>query len=324
MHKIFKIINNLRSRKRQKKIINVERIKKSNDHRIGIDDKDYINFLIVCKNNTNTKIATFDGDYLNIEYDEPVTIQEKQTIKKEKCVVIVLMTHDSDIEKLFIYFIDILLKNLPKNPDVTVVEELLEEFSKFFTKKIKHNISEKVEIGLWGELCLISSSKNIPFLVDCWHKNKSDIFDFNDGSVVLEVKTTKSLKHRKHFFKYEQLKSQKSKNVFVCSIVTEEIIKGKKIDDLVKMIDVKLTNNQKLNFYKTISDTLNGASFMNCNLTLDYTSAINHIKLYNTNIIPTISQPPSLIDKIVFRVDLKNLKTYPYKRRKKGILSFIN
>ena len=72
-------------------------------------------------------------------------------------------------------------------------------------------------IGLWGELFLIASSKNITKCLEAWHQHSEDKYDFYDNNEALEVKCTTQT-DRKHQFKHDQLVSN-LKDHYVASIM---------------------------------------------------------------------------------------------------------
>ena len=114
-------------------------------------------------------------------------------------------------------------------------------------------------IGLWGELFLIASSKNITKCLEAWHQHSEDKYDFYDNNEALEVKCTAQT-DRKHQFKHDQLVSNLKDHYVASIMISEDPVKGLSVVDLYEDIKKKckldnLNNKLKKIFFKIVGKT---------------------------------------------------------------------
>ena len=176
------------------------------NHRIGIEPKSkHIIVLIESINPEGVIYAQGGGKYLSISYDVSCTIKSKEGgVEKGKIfTVILLKTKEKDIESYFIELCLVFLNRIGNKPKITDVKIQFDKLASIFEKLSK--VSSKSIAGLWGEIFLISKSTNPSYLINSWHNEAYDKFDFNDGKDKIEAKTTTGNK-RKHYFEIKQLK----------------------------------------------------------------------------------------------------------------------
>ena len=94
-------------------------------------------------------------------------------------------------------------------------------------------------LGLWGELLLMVHSDDPPSLLDAWHANVEDEFDFANEGSRLEVKTT-TRDRRVHVFSLGQLKPVIGSHVRIVSMMTTETVSGSSVADLLIQLEGRL------------------------------------------------------------------------------------
>jgi len=233
------------------KFILVEDFPGFKKNKIGVEPSTkYITLLIECQNKDKKIINPGGGKYLSIVYDVECDIKSKgKPAFKKNFTVIKLKTKEKDIQNYFIELCVILVNKLGHNPLIEDVKLQFEKLESIFIKL--STVSTKSIIGLWGELFLISISSNPTNLINAWHIDSRDKFDFNDGKDKIEVKTTK-LSKRKHFFDILQLRKYPGSDTFIASILTSKIDNGNSIPDLISQIKSRVSSES---FEKLISKT---------------------------------------------------------------------
>jgi hypothetical protein len=113
----------------------------------------------------------------------------------------------------------IIIERLGNKPLLEQIKIEIEKIESLFLKLSKS--SKASFIGVWGEVFLIETSNNPDVLIEAWHKNSNDLFDFNDGKDKIEVKTT-TQKIRRHSFAIGQLEPIPGVCVAIASILTVE------------------------------------------------------------------------------------------------------
>lgn len=160
--------------------------------------------------------------------------------------------------------------------------------------------------GLIGELALILFfvRRDDTFIIESWHKDSKDSFDFYNHQLVLEVKSTRSLL-RKHLVKYEQhLKMTKAaldRNVYYVSVMIGTNFNRHGIKDLVRSIEDELSSELLLMFQEKM---LFYEDLLTSEITFDIEEVLNTIKFFDVTELPILEFNPTLIDKETLRYDV--------------------
>lgn len=85
--------------------------------------------------------------------------------------------------------------------------------------------------GLWGELFVLLSSRDCAQMVNAWHSNPIERFDFSSGDQRIEVKSS-STRSRDHLFSIEQVYPPSGASVLVASVHVEEQVNGTTLGEL--------------------------------------------------------------------------------------------
>ncbi|MCQ2295142.1 MAG: PD-(D/E)XK motif protein [Bacteroidales bacterium] len=171
------------------------------NHKLGKTTEGYPEFYISSDSKEGHPKST-PMEYLDVCYDTPCTICENGVDRQQSfCVLSLRRTGDS----LHIYFITIVLQIIDNLPAIPTSRNLAVEFDSLisiFSPSHKHD-ENKVK-GLWGELLVIEQSCMPEMLIEAWHRNPNEKFDFTHGKDKIEVKSTAG-EERKHSFSIGQL-----------------------------------------------------------------------------------------------------------------------
>ena len=160
--------------------------------------------------------------------------------------------------------------------------------------------------GLIGELALILLfvQRGDTFIIESWHKDTQDSFDFYNHKLVLEVKSTRSLM-RKHVVKYDQyLKMTKAaldRKVYYVSVMIGTNFSRHGVKDLVRSIEDELSSEplvmfqEKMRFYEDL---------LTSEITFDIEEVLNTIKFYDVTELPKLDFNATLIEKETLRYDV--------------------
>lgn len=146
--------------------------------------------------------------------------------------------------------LNVLIRNIyaGAGPAVRTIETMREMFSGGFPRG---DVSYEKQLGFFGELVFIDTFSDKDALIEAWHPNPNDAFDFVYGNKNIEVKTTMK-DQRKHSFSNAQLYSNPDRPVYVASILLSKAgVEGKKqtIRELFESIlkqTQKVDNREKL------------------------------------------------------------------------------
>lgn len=175
----------------------------------------------------------------------------------------------------------------------------------------KFKFKNKSVIGLIGELAFIYNKviKEDYKVIDMWHADVNDTFDFYNSEYIFEVKTTKSI-IRKHTINYIQLtnlvNSEVNRKAYLVSLQLFKSDEAHTLGDLVDLIKSKL-NTEKLSIF------LNKLEFYSDLLKNEYRFNVNDLigsmKYFIPSTLPSVQFDRGQIDEenLKFIMILENL-----------------
>ncbi len=201
----------------------------------------------------------------------------------------VLSFTDSNLEttKYFLSICHSILELLDNPPTVKQLSLIVDRLIKIFK-----NITRKpsgTATGLFGELFLISRSRNPSELIKAWRITKTETFDFSDGNIRIEVKTTSGNK-RTHNFSFDQCNPPSRTVAILASLFAEQIPKGKSLSHIISKIEHRISNHPDLilKLYENVSDTLGSGLNEDLNKNFDIHTSEETLKFFDLKKIPAI------------------------------------
>lgn len=277
------------------------------EHKIGKSpESKFITLLLKANNSNNRTFVPGGGKYLSIQFDVLCSIFDDQNIQSNtNFTILTLKSNEKDLEDYFLELCLILIQRLGLNPQIEDVKCEIEKLESIFLKLSKS--SKSSVIGIWGELFIIESSKNPEKLIAAWHKAPSDLFDFNDGTNKIEVKTTIQ-KNRIHSFEISQLQSIPNVSIVIASVMTCETDLGKSIFDLLLSIKGKVNINSYEGLLAKTFDVLGDKFDESFETKFDYSMAKGKTKYFESDNIPRPLKIPIEVSNVKFYVDIEGVK----------------
>ena len=102
--------------------------------------------------------------------------------------IIKCLSNNENTQELFLMSLENILKNISKTVSEKKIDHLTKQLIKLF-EKIVANKDYDIK-GLWGELFTIDYLKSTEELIQGWHNEKNELFDFFIENTALETKTT--------------------------------------------------------------------------------------------------------------------------------------
>lgn len=250
-------------------------------------------------------------EYLDVCYDSPCTICENGVTQQQTfCVLSLRRTGDS----LHLYFITIVLRIIDNLPTVPTSRNLAVEFDSLISIfSPSHKYDENKVKGLWGELLVIEQSCMPEMLIEAWHRNPNDKFDFTHGKDKIEVKSTAG-EERKHSFSIGQLNPSKSSNLVIASVIVRPSAlseTGLSVKNLFDKLQARINSTQvKLKLLKGIASIIGVESNSFFSLAFDYVTACDTLQYYEASTIPHIDSAlvPAGVSDVSFISDLKGVE----------------
>ena len=309
MNSIFKIFQELKKHSTVNvDSFNVGSLPLVKNHKIGISQNEQPMFFIKCADAANVKSIDSNLEFISVQFNRKCLLKTTNNkIEEDVYSIISLKTDSIELQEYFLEIVYLIINKLSDKPllkDLKIeVATLINLFSKFSNPPVK------TIQGLWAELLVIEQSRNPDYLIQAWHSSKSDKFDFNDGSDKLEIKST-SKSRRIHNFSIEQLNPNENSNLIIASIFAVETGVGKNIFGLIELIEVKIEDKELcFRINEIIAQTLGKDFEKSFDVFYDYQLAVDSIKYYYSDIVPTINSVsiPTQITNVRFDCDLTDI-----------------
>ncbi len=309
MDSVFEIFQELK--KNSTEIVdsfNVGSLPLIKNHKIGISQNEQPMFFIKCADSATVKSIDSNLEFISVQFNRNCILKTtKNKIEEDIYTIISLKTDSIELQEYFLEIVYLIIKKLSDKPllkDLKIeVDRLINLFSKFSNPPVK------TIQGLWAELLLIEQSSNPDYLIRAWHNSKSDKFDFNDGSDKLEIKST-SKSRRIHNFSIQQLNPNENSNLIIASIFAVETGVGKNIFGLIELIETRIKDKElSFRINEIIAQTLGKDFEKSFEVFYDYQLAVDSIKYYYSEIVPTINSIsiPAQLTNVRFDCDLTDI-----------------
>lgn len=130
---------------------------------------------------------------------------------------------------------------------LNIMQVILEEINiENSFDRIKYSLDKLIELfhlldqpsstsvrGLWAELFIIVNANDPLYMIDTWHIDMRDRFDFSSGEQRLEVKSS-GTRARQHHLSCEQAYPPTGTTALIASLFVEKTGRGKSLEDLWK------------------------------------------------------------------------------------------
>ena len=287
------------------KTYNTIKISKDSKHLLGINGENKVAILFSA---TKPKGKKENIKYLNLDHDVPCNIYINNKKKKENLSILKCDSDSENLKEIFLRLIDNLVNNASNDISQKEIYEMTKSLIELF-EKITQNRNNDL-IGFWGELFIINHLKSKELLIEAWHPDKKDTFDFLINNYALEIKTSSS-NNRIHNFTYEQLNS-KNTSIIIGSVMIRKSRSGMSLLDLKNNILKKINQDElkiKLqDMYDIMTGTKTKFELEDVKYTYDY--AKEHTKFFNSKIVPRIKEKlMSGIKNIKFQSNLNGVNS---------------
>lgn len=143
--------------------------------------------------------------------------------------------------------------------------------------------------GLWGELFLIASAGDTATLMDSWHAEPADRYDFSRGPERIEVKSA-ATRTRKHRFSLDQLRPLSGTRVLIASVLVESAGAGISLGELVHRVHMRLGSaaEHRRRLDHVVAQTLGESLTRSLELRFDLELATDSLAFYDAHMVPSI------------------------------------
>jgi hypothetical protein len=261
------------------------KISRYSKHLLGVNGENKVAILFSA---TKPKGKKENIKYLNLDHDVPCNIYINNKKRKENLSILKCDSESENLKEIFLRSIDNFAYSASNDISQKEIYEMTKNLIELF-EKITQNRNNDL-IGFWGELFIINYLKSKEKLLEAWHPDKKDTFDFLINNYALEIKTSSS-NNRIHNFSYEQLNS-KNTSIIIGSVMIRKSRSGMSLLDLKNNILKKINQEQlkiKLQeMYDIMTGTKTKYELEDVKYTYEY--AKDHTKFFNSKMVPRIKE----------------------------------
>jgi hypothetical protein len=279
-------------------------------HRIAKDHRGAPALLIAVKApGVSQPLAPIHLEHLSVLHNTECLIsREDGTQEAGRFSVIRCGGNDTVLHSYFLRVLDSIMTLLGEEPSQTDVSRSVSRLVDLF--RVMAEPARKPVQGLWTELFVIAQAVDPVTLLNAWHSNPLDIYDFNAGNQRLEVKSA-SGSTRQHHFSLAQLHAPPSTTVLIASVLIERAGAGVSLADLIEEIRSKLVNNFELllRLDQIVMSTLGESWRRAFDARFDRELAEGSLKFYDSVDVPSVDlQLPTTVTDVHFKSDLTALR----------------
>jgi hypothetical protein len=246
---------------------------------------------------------------LHVEHNIPCQlVRTDGSLIEGQFSVVSCLNADIALQDYFLDIMEVITSSLPavsSAEDIAnAVEKLIELFQAF--KRAPRNSV----MGLWAELFLILSASNPLSMIQAWHSDASERFDFSAGLQRIEVKSSGD-RVRSHHFSFEQAYPPEGVDVIVASLFAESSTSGRTLGDLWdEARDIAgLNMEMRMKIEKLCMDSLGESWSAARSRSFDFQLAEQSLFFYRVIDIPRVSTPQSSeVSDIHFRSDISTTR----------------
>ena len=262
-------------------------LKKSKNHFIGINGLEHVALLF---STTNPKGKEENIQNLKLNHGVKAAIKYKGKETKKKFSILRCTSKDEKLKEIFLSSLDNTVENISDNVSEKEIYDRTKNLIELY-KKISRNKNNDLT-GFWGELFIIKYLNSKELLVEAWHPDTNDTFDFFIRNQALEIKTTTS-NDRKHHFSYEQLNSTNNM-IVVGSVMLRKSRSGVSLlelkNDIIKKINKKHLKEKLQEIYDIMTGLKTQTELDNAKYICEY--AEDNIKFFDSKKVPRIKETP--------------------------------
>jgi hypothetical protein len=271
---------------------------------VGKDSHDRACVLIAVSDLIAGHSAPIRLESLEVQFDVRSLVKDLGQVREDTFTVIRCRSLAPELTRYFLSIGETILRILGPHPTRSAVAHAVNQLAVIF-QRLQSPPTRTVN-GLFGELILITNSRNPPHLLSAWRLKDSSRFDFSSGDLRLDVKTA-SGHLRAHTFSYDQCNPPPGTVALVASLFVEQSSSGPSLRDVVRRIEASAGDDSDLvmKLHDVVAETLGNALQEALSIRFDEKLAASSLCFYDLRAIPAVrSQPPTGVSDIHFRSDL--------------------
>lgn len=264
--------------------------------------------ISVGPNQGTARPAPVELENIQVQHDvECVVSQPGGAQERGRYSVVLCKGESRELHAYFLRVSEPLLQVLGENPTRTQVSRAIDQLVELFSAM---SLPPRKSVqGLWAEVFIIARADNPATLIESWHANPEDRYDFGTGSQRIEVKSC-SAAPRRHHFTLEQLTPPAGVQVLVASTYAQRTGNGVSISDFIdRLRDTVPRADLILRLERLVAATLGDCWPHGLRDHFDEQAAESSLRFFSAAAIPSIPTAlPAALTQVRFIADLSGVE----------------
>lgn len=247
--------------------------------------------------------------HLSAEFHTTCRVQSGTNVLDDQFAMVTCDPHSPELHELFIRCVGAAVESLPIHCGTKELETCVHTLLDLF-RALSEPSTREVS-GLWAELWVIAKSDNVAHVMEAWHKDTFERFDFSWESNCVEVKSTVR-DIRIHEFALEQLSVPLDGQGYVVSMMLQPLTGGVGILELVGEIEASLSSmpHLKNKLWAGVTKALGKDFSDKIDKNFDLSFAERNLVVYNMVDVPKVKRTDDTrISAVRFAVDLSTVNS---------------
>ena len=274
------------------------RIARDSRYRVGRDSAGNAVVLIETTGAVGAAaLPDFEGRHLRINHGVhcAITVAGAE-VERGRFSVVKCVEADDLLKDRFFDAIETLLRSLGETPATEELRQVIAGLIELF--RLATQPSRGTVQGLWAELWLIAESREPEVLLDAWHAEPTDIYDFNGGRERIELKSS-GHRVRRHHFSHRQLTPPAGTRVAIGSVFVESSGGSSTVAALVERIRRRVAHPRaRRRLEHVVAATLGADWRSGMGAAFDSQLASESLCFFSVDVVPSIPRevPPEVSD----------------------------
>ena len=282
----------------QGRVYEAARIARNSRYRVGRDSQGDPAILIETTGTAGAAaLSDFEGRHVRVWHGVSCSVSEAGVeVGREQFSVVTCVDSDDLLKDRFFDATETLLRSLGETPAIEELRRVVAGLIELF--RLASQPPRGTIQGLWAELWVIAQAREPDVLLDAWHAEPSDAYDFNSGPERIEIKST-SQRTRKHNFSHRQLQPPTGTRVAIASVFVESSGGGPTISALVDRLRRRVAEPRALRRLDYVVASTLGADWRpGVEAAFDAELASESLRFYAVEDIPSLPSdiPPGISD----------------------------
>ncbi len=202
----------------------------SSDLHVGKDYQGRPIIILGSMNRESQSSTVIELENLRVEHDVQcrISISAGPPIE-DRFSLVHCLSQERSLHEYFLQTMLMIVESIPNGSTTTELSEAINKLAQLFHSLVKP--ASRPTQGLWAELFLIINSNNPLIMIEAWHSNPKERFDFCFGDKRIEVKSAGN-RRRRHHFSFEQAYPPNQISVLIASLFVEPATNGITLGEL--------------------------------------------------------------------------------------------